>query len=149
MNGIMYPAIIEAIQSSAQHYGMEALAPRIGMSKGSLYNALNPWGDRQTAKLGLEQALAIMAVTGDVTGLTLMAQELHHIVRPIGCQEPDKPTWQEEAVDDTARHGRMQALMAAGATPEEVDAAKEAEKDDLDQTATKYRREWEAKEGQQ
>lgn len=110
-------------------------------SKWTLYRELNP--DDAGAKLGALDVLRIMLVTGDVRPLEVMAEAVNCIVRPKNAAEPDRPTWAEEHAQDSGRMGQMASLMERGAHPAEVERQAALLKDEIDQTATRYRRQYE------
>ena len=92
------PNVIEALQKAAQRHGMKDIAAEMDMTLTNLYAVLNPYGDRNVAKMGLELALGIMRYTGDKTALALMARELGCSL--IEMREPDQPTLAEEILQD-------------------------------------------------
>ena len=88
---LQHPALIEALQKAAQEYGVSRLAAEMDKRPSTLYNALNPWGDRSTIKLGLEDALFIMVQTGDMTALQIMAREMGCVLVEMKA-EPNRDT---------------------------------------------------------
>ena len=58
--------VIEAVQTAVKKYpgGVRAMAAEMDMAPSSLGNVLNPYADRTSVKLGLEQAAFIMHQTG-------------------------------------------------------------------------------------
>ena len=83
--------VIEAVQTAVKKYpgGVRAMAAEMDMAPSSLGNVLNPYADRTSVKLGLEQAAFIMHQTGDVSALQLLAADLGFSLLPM-CAEPDK-----------------------------------------------------------
>lgn len=62
----------DAVQAS--QYTMETLAARLDKRPSSLYAELNPYpSETCTAKLGLEDAVKLMEITGDYTPLMQIA----------------------------------------------------------------------------
>lgn len=96
-----YEHIIEAVQKAARQYpgGIRGMASEMDMAPSSLGNILNPYADRSTVKLGLEQSLFIMKASRDISALRLIASE-------FGCSlscaddEPNAPTLEAEALQD-------------------------------------------------
>lgn len=68
-------AIIEALSEDVRGYGIKLVAPEIDKEVSSLYGELNPYGEQQKGKLGLDDAIEIMRIVG-VRALILMANEL-------------------------------------------------------------------------
>ena len=83
--------VIEAVQTAVKKYpgGVRAMAAEMDMAPSSLGNVLNPYADRTSVKLGLEQAAFIMHQTGDVSALQLLAADLGFSLLPM-CAEPDR-----------------------------------------------------------
>lgn len=133
--------IIEAVREAARNYpgGVKAMAAEMDMAASSLGNLLNPYADRQTVKLGLEQALYIMSVTGDITALHLMASKLGYHLIPTQA-EPDHDS-AGEMLDDVQALARYQeAVRRKVPRKERVMALAEALQDLL-QTETAVNRE--------
>jgi hypothetical protein len=78
--------VLEALQAAAQQYGMKRLAADLNKAPGTLYNELNPFGGDR-AKLGLEDAVKIMQLTGSHDALRLICGGLGHDPHPV-CGEP-------------------------------------------------------------
>lgn len=95
--------IIEAVREAARSFpgGIKALAAEMDMAPGSLGNLLNPYADRQTVKLGLEQGLYIMHRTGNALALHLAAAELGYRLIPAHAT-PDHDV-QGEMLDDVQK----------------------------------------------
>lgn len=83
MTRVQKPEVIEAIQRAAQERGVKLIAAELNKAPSTIYAELNPWGDRAVAKLGLEDGLEIMRLTGDVTALELAAREQGYRLVPI------------------------------------------------------------------
>lgn len=92
MTRVQKPDVIEAIQSAAQAHGMRTIAAALNKAPSTAYAELNPWGDRTQAKLGLEDAVEIMAMTGDVSGLELIAAHLGFRLVPINSPAVEEET---------------------------------------------------------
>lgn len=117
--GILKRADISAEEIAIQAYGVDENGkPR--KSHWTLYKELNP--NDTTAKLGAVDLFRLMAVTGDVKPLEIMAKRLGYILVPESGIQPDCDTWQEEHVQDTCDEGDLMKLMASGADPVEVQA---------------------------
>ena len=126
MNGILmsiptYEHIIEAVQKAARLYpgGIRGMASEMDMAPSSLGNILNPYADRTSVKLGLEQAAFIMHQTGDVSALQLLAADLGFSLLPM-CAEPDKGV-EGEQLDDVERLADLQRAIRRNA-PQKVRA---------------------------
>lgn len=140
MSDITFPAVVEAIQKAAHKYGVAEMAGQMDMKPSSLYNALNPWGDRGTAKLGLEQALFIMRETGDHGAFLLMAAELGFRAIPL-VAIPDHPDTREEMLDDNNMLTNFHAAIRNGESLMAVQKKAAAAHKDIDETVEQYRRE--------
>ena len=132
---LQHPALIEALQKAAQAYGVSRLAAEMDKRPSTLYNALNPWGDRSTIKLGLEDALYIMVQTGDKTALQIMAREMGCVCVDINA-EPDQATLEGEIVDDFQAVSALATAMRSGASVREVEAAAGAAHREIEETVT-------------
>ncbi len=135
-NELLRPDVIAALQSAAQKKGIKEVAAEMDMAPSSLYNALNPYGDRSSSKCGLELAIAIMRYTGDKSALAIMAGELGCSV--IERREPDKPTVAEESVQDfvavSALAQAMQEKRSAGTIHQLAMSAHS----EIEQTVSRY-----------
>ena len=87
------------------------------MAPSSLGNVLNPYADRTSVKLGLEQAAFIMHQTGDVSALQLLAAEFGYTLLPMNA-EPDKDV-QGEQLDDVERLTDLQRAIRRNAPQRE------------------------------
>ena len=130
------PKLIEALQKAAQQRGMKDVAAEMDMTRSNLYAVLNPYGDRSTAKMGLELALAIMAYTGDKTPLALMAREL-------GCslierRDPDKETTAEEGLQDFSAVNDLEQAIQARKSAGEIHRLAMAAHSEIEQTVARY-----------
>lgn len=103
-----YEHIIEAVQKAARKYpgSIRGMAAEMDMAPSSLGNVLNPYADRATVKLGLEQTLFIMKKTEDVSALRLMAAEFGYSLLPMGAP-PDHDVAGEQ-LDDVQKLARYQ-----------------------------------------
>lgn len=119
MNIPTYEHIIEAIQTAVKKHpgGVRAMAAEMDMAPSSLGNVLNPYADRTTVKLGLEQAAFIMRRTGDVSALQLLAAEFGYTLLPMHA-EPDKDV-DGEQLDDVQKLARFQDAIRRGAPRKE------------------------------
>lgn len=141
--------IIEAVQHAAQQYGkgepvsgVRKMAAEMDMSPSSLGNALNPYADRSSAKLGLEQALFIMERTGDTSALELMASHFGFTLQRLH-PEPDHDDVRDEMLDDEEKLSLLQRVIRDKEHPAAIRQAAKIAKDDIDETVEQYRREWE------
>lgn len=102
-----YEHIIESIREGVRKtIGVKAMAAEMDMAPSSLGNVLNPYADRATVKLGLEQTLFIMKKTEDVSALRLMAAEFGYSLLPMGAP-PDHDVAGEQ-LDDVQKLARYQ-----------------------------------------
>lgn len=111
--------VIEAVQTAVKKYpgGVRAMAAEMDMAPSSLGNAINPYADRTSVKLGLEQAAFIMHQTGDVSALQLLAAEFGYTLLPMHA-EPDKDV-QGEQLDDVQRLAEFQHALNSDAPDKE------------------------------
>lgn len=138
-----YPHIIEALRNAAaprRKDGFRELAEEMDLKASSLGNLLNPYGDREVVKLGLEQAMHIMRARGDYAALRLIAAECGFALVPLYAR-PDKASVEAEMLDDVQAGARYQSALTDGAPrPERVLRLAEL-LDDLVQTETARREE--------
>ncbi len=120
---------------------IKAIAADIGKPYSTLKRELNV--DDDMAKLGADALLGIMASCGSIAPLEWLADRLGYVVKPKNFAEPDKPTWAEECTDDTICGGRMVTFMQEGAHPSIIFKLAEEWKSNIDQTATRYSRDYE------
>ena len=132
-SALLLPDLIASVQKAAQNYGVKALAAELDMAPTSLYAALNPYGDRSSAKLGLEAAVQIMLITGDLDPLRMMASELGCRVVSMDAV-PDKDSVDGEISDDFIAVAELAKALRRDA--DEVEASRLLEKahDELDQS---------------
>lgn len=139
MNSILLrPDIIKAIQQAAQNYGIERLAAEMDMRPSSLYNCLNPWGDRSVAKLGLEAALHVMKTTQDKTALAMIARELDCMLVPLS--KSDKDTVEDEIVDTFSAVAKLAEAIRAHADMAEVTRWSNLAHHEVEQIVDHYRK---------
>lgn len=119
---------------------IKAIAADIGKPYSTLKRELNV--DDDMAKLGADVLLGIMRSCGSVVPLEWLAERMGYIVKPKDFAEPDKKTWPEECVDDAVCGGKMNMLMREKAHPSIVSKSAEEWKDEIDQTNTRYRRDY-------
>ena len=143
MNTQDYNTLTEVIEAMIDEgeKPIKAIAAEIGKPYPTLKRELNPADDG--AKLGADVLLGIMASCGSIAPLEWLADRLGYVVKPKNFAEPDKPTWAEECTDDTICDGRMVTLMQEGAHPSIIFKAAEERKSNIDQTATRYSRDYE------
>lgn len=120
---------------------IKAIAADIGKPYSTLKRELNV--DDDMAKLGADALLGIMLSCGSVVPLEWLAGRLGYIVKPKDFAEPDKATWPEERVDDSVCCGKVSTLMQEGAHPSVVFKEIEKAKGELDQSGTRYSRDYE------
>ena len=128
--------VIEAVQTAVKKYpgGVRAMAAEMDMAPSSLGNVLNPYADRASVKLGLEQAAFVMRRTGDVSALQLLAVELGYTLLPMHA-EPDKDV-DGEQLDDVERLAELQKAIRRDAPQKERAARLGALLIDLMETET-------------
>lgn len=131
--------IIETIREGVRKtIGVKAMAAEMDMAPSSLGNVLNPYADRTTVKLGLEQAMFLIQRTQNYAALSLIASAFGYTLLPISST-PDKANKEEEMLDDLQRTAAYQAAIRENA-PREVRIQRLAEVfDDLMQTETSVR----------
>lgn len=81
-------SVADAVYRTVQKYkgGAESLAPRMGTTANVLRNKVNPNND--THHLRLDEAVEMMALSGDAQILHAMADELGYVVVPaVGLDE--------------------------------------------------------------
>ncbi len=144
MNTQDYNTLTEVIEAMIDEgeKPIKAIAAEIGKPYPTLKRELNPADDG--AKLGADVLLGIMASCGSIAPLEWLADRLGYIVKPKDFAEPDKATWPEERVDDSVCCGKVSTLMQEGAHPSVVFKAIEEAKDELDQSGTRYSRDYES-----
>ena len=108
----------------------------------TLYKEMNP--EDAGAKLGVADLCRLMAVTGDISPLEVMARNLGYVLRKVDGIEPDQPHWQGEHAQDTTHLGKMSEMMARGESPSVVQTHATRMCDDIDQTAIRYARDYDA-----
>lgn len=117
-----YPDIIEALHNAVNRAGgVAVVAPRMDMAPRALGNLINAYADRSVVKMGLEQAMAIMAIAGDVTPLHMIARELGYALLPLDAV-PDKDA-RGEQLQDVQALARYQQAIAARAPRKELTEA--------------------------
>lgn len=143
MRNEKYNTLTEVISAMIENGAtpIKAIAAEIGKPYSTLKRELNP--DDDMAKLGADVLLGIMRSCGSVAPLEWLAERLGYVLRPANWSEPDKPTWAEEHAQDSGKMGLMASLMERGAHPAEVERQAVLLKDEIDQTATRYRRQYE------
>lgn len=120
---IRTPAVIEALQQAAQKHGIKALAAELNKAPSTLYAELSPWGEPGKAKMGLDDALEIMRLTGDFTPLEIAASAAGYRLEPLAAL-PDKPTVAEEVADVARELGNLaDVYMDKCATPMDAEMA--------------------------
>ena len=135
---IRKPHIIEAIQAAAQGHGIKTVAAHLDKRPSTLYAELSPWPEPGKAKLGLDDALEIMRLTGNHSGLVLMAEELGYRLESADTH-PDHDDVRDEMLDDVSRVALFHTLMREGAAvPVVVQACQEAHRE-LDETLSTYK----------
>ena len=138
---LLRPVVVEAFQKTAQEYGIAKLAAEMDMRPSTLYNVLNPWGDRSVARLSLEVAMYIVDRTGDTTPLDVMARELRCICIDIDAC-PDHNTLAEESVDDFNAVSALSKAMQEGKSWGEVSRMAAAAHREIEETLALYARKW-------
>lgn len=108
----------------------------------TLYKEMNP--EDAGAKLGVADLCRLMAVTGDISPLEVMARNLGYVLRKVDGIEPDQPHWQGEHAQDTRHLGRMSEMMESGANPSIVQTQASRMCTDIEETAIRYAQDFEA-----
>lgn len=147
MCDIRNPSIIEALQKSAQHFGLKALAPLLDKRPSTLYGELSPYAEQGKAKLGLDDALEIMRLTGDHTALMLIAAAFgYRLEAAHAC--PDHFDVRDECLDDAQKLADFHRLARDPEVPPQVLCkAAQAVHDDVDETREAHRLWWEKRKG--
>ena len=70
--------VLEVIRSTSYQYGIDKLAPKMGIQKGTLYNKLNNDDGSAHHKITLQDFIQIITVTGDYTPLLSLCGLLDH-----------------------------------------------------------------------
>ena len=104
------PGIIEAFAAGVMAHGQEAGRKKLRKSKTSLYGEMNPNGDQKKAKLSVDDAVEATRVTGDVTWLSMVAEELGYSLIPNDAT-PDRGTVAEECTDDVIELGNFTRIV--------------------------------------
>ena len=126
MARIQIPTVIEAFQKAAQKFGIRELAEALDKAPSTVYSELNPWADRHSSKLGLEDAATIAQLTDDVTGFVLLLDSLGYALVPKNAV-PYKATVAEELADDMIDGGEFaRVCMDPEATDRAVTLAADA-----------------------
>ena len=108
----------------------------------TLYKEMNP--EDPGAKLGVADLCRLMAVTGDISPLEVMAHKLGYMLRKVDGITPDQPHWQGEHAQDTVHLGRMSEMMTAGVEPSVLQTYVVRACADLEETAIRYARDFDA-----
>ena len=133
---------LSAEQISERAFGRNGSTGKLNKSLSALYKELDP--DITTAKLGLIDFIRIVEVTGDMESLAAILRRLGYIMRKIDDINPDQPHWQGELAQDAAHLGHMSHLMAQGVDPSVVQTHATRMCDNIEQTAIRYARDYEA-----
>ena len=141
--------LVDAVGRMIEDSGkpVKAIAADIGKPYSTLCRELDP--EDEGAKLGAEVLYPItLSVCGPRPGvapppLEWFAHRLHFTVHPFGCEEPDAPTFHEEAMQDGQAKSKAEMLMLSAAHPNLVDQAYAETWTEMRQTAARYRRQWE------
>ncbi len=89
---VSHQEIMEALQGTAHKYGAKMMAAEIGKAPSTFYAEINPYqyrssdDDKPRHKLGLEDAMLIMQVSGDYAALHLMCAAHGFEARPVGAE---------------------------------------------------------------
>ena len=114
MEGIQNLSVIEKVQQAAQAYGIKLVAAALNKAPSTVYSELNPWGDRTKSKLGFEDALEIMRLTGDYSALVKACADAGLVV-VLAMPTPDKDSIEKEKADDVKSLGLFHEAIANGA----------------------------------
>lgn len=134
MERIRTEDILEALQKTAQTYGIKKLAPLLDKQPSTLYAELNPWGESGKAKLGLLDAFEIMRQTADFSALALLVSDCgFRLVSKTPV--PDRQTVAEEICQDTEKLGEWASICAnPTATEKQIRLARQKLEQELDET---------------
>lgn len=84
---VSHQEILESLQKVAQAYGTKRMAADLGKAPVTLYGELNPYSDDTSRhKLGLQDAMNIMSITGDYEPLHLMCTACGFTMNRLGCE---------------------------------------------------------------
>lgn len=132
-------SVVEKIQAPAHAYGVKRLAAELNKAPSTVYSELNPWGDRSKFKLGLEDALEIMSLMRDFSGLVEACAQLGLVV-VMQAPVADKDTVEKEKADDIRALADFHAAIANGASEVEVRTLAGQVKDEIMETLDIYGR---------
>lgn len=145
MSGIRnLTAIFQAVALACPQ-GVKAIAAELDKAPSTLYEELLPTVNRPNqGKLGVEDGLSIMAITGDVRPLEYMASSLGYRLVSLADVCPDKPTLPEELLDDIPALAAYHDAIRQGLPVEAVNAVLQLVIKDLEQDFVAYRAKCEA-----
>ena len=140
MSAVQNPAIIEAFQKPAHAYGVPKLAEALDMAPSSVYSILNPWGNREKHKLGIEEAIVMTERHGSMRGWKAIAAYFNCELVPL-CASPNKDTVFEELAEDLVCAGRFAEVCSSPlSSMQEVTEAAENLIDEIHQTVELFRK---------
>lgn len=95
--------------------GFKGVAADLDKRPSTLYDELNPAPEKSgQGKLGVEDALEIMEMTGDSRPLEYMATRLGFTLRHMADCTPDQPTLAGELLDDLPAIARLHDAARSG-----------------------------------
>lgn len=147
MCDIRNPSIIEALQKSAQHFGLKSLAPLLDKRPSTLYGELSPYAEPGKSKLGLDDALEIMRLTGDHTALVLIAAAFGYRLEAAHVC-PDHTDVRDECLDDAQKLADFHRLARdPEVPPPALRKVAQLVHNDVEETCEAHRRWWEERKG--
>ena len=140
--------ILDAVNLMIEQSGRpeKAIAVDIRKPLSTLQRELRPQDDG--AKVGIEDLFPIIVACCGANPeeapapLVWLCRRLGFEVRPFGEAEPDAETVERECLQSSQAMAKAHRLILDGVHPDRVHAAIAEAKRELDQDATKYRREW-------
>ncbi|MEW5734855.1 MAG: phage regulatory CII family protein [Thermodesulfobacteriota bacterium] len=110
---------LEAVDAAAKAFGLKRLAPELDKAYSTLAAELS---GQPGYKLGVSTAALIMAKTGDVKPLTLLAEMMGHALIPVSC-----PCTRPESLLSAAAAVAKEFSEAAAALAHAMEAGEERE----------------------
>ena len=88
--------VLEVVRTASYQYGVDTLAPKMGIQKGTLYNKLNNDDGSAHHKITLQDFIQIITITGDYKPLLSLCGLLDHAAYKF----PDLSNLGDEALLD-------------------------------------------------
>lgn len=131
-------AVQEAVRRSNKSIGW--LAAQLNKAPSTLYDELNPFaeGNGRTSKLGLEDAVRLMELIGDLSPLLQINSHFNLSARSC-CRKPNGKDLDEECLQGFQALGRfVEAVRADAAMPELIKLCCDAQ-DELEDVVKRVR----------